>query len=136
MNNVAKKDLPDILKELRHKLNRNQGQFAKDLGVSQQLLSAVETGRIKPSYSFIRILCDKTSLNLKEMLRYAEKESNPEEPTGQGISSRFLSPDENHLLGIYRELPEKKKAKAIYMMMELKAEEKEVPIADPESSSG
>lgn len=50
------------LKATRKEFGFNQQQFAKELGISQTHVSAIESGRENPSKSLLKLICTKFSI--------------------------------------------------------------------------
>ena len=107
-----------FLTKMRKEKGRTQSQFAEDLDVSQQLISLLESDKKKPSPNFIRRLCEKMGLDFKTMIRYAEGSGIHSEGM-QGLQNKFLAPDENYLIYIYRELTQEGKNEAVKLLMDL-----------------
>lgn len=50
-------------------LGFSQGEFAKELGIQQEVLSRWELGKAKPSMKNIRKLAEKFNLDVKELTK-------------------------------------------------------------------
>jgi transcriptional regulator with XRE-family HTH domain len=82
------------IRVVRRKLGINQGEFARQIGLTQAALSSIEVGKSKLTEQNIKLIC--VTFNVNELwLR-----------TGEGEMFGSLSSYENELLDIYRQLTE------------------------------
>lgn len=60
--------MKERIKQIRSKLNMNQGEFARAVNIVQQQLSKYERGENKPSSEFLTVLVDKFNVNINWLL--------------------------------------------------------------------
>ena len=56
-------EIKERFKELRKELNLNQSEFGKRLGVSKDVISNIEIGRVKPKALLIDAICNIFKVN-------------------------------------------------------------------------
>ena len=57
------------IRQQRICLGLSQGEFAKELGIQQEVLSRWELGKAKPSMKNIRKLADKFGIDVRELTK-------------------------------------------------------------------
>ena len=57
------------IRQERISLGLSQGEFAKELGIQQEVLSRWELGKAKPSMKNIRKLAEKFKIEIKELTK-------------------------------------------------------------------
>lgn len=57
------------IRQERISLGLSQGEFAKELGIQQEVLSRWELGKAKPSMKNIRKLAEKFGIEVKELTK-------------------------------------------------------------------
>ncbi|GHT65032.1 hypothetical protein FACS1894110_05970 [Spirochaetia bacterium] len=86
--------MTDRIRAIREKLGINQGEFARQIGLTQAALSRIEVGKSKLTEQNIKLICVTFNVN-EHWLR-----------TGEGEMFGSLSLYEKELLETYRQLTE------------------------------
>jgi transcriptional regulator with XRE-family HTH domain len=139
------KDLGIRLKRIREEKGLNQREFAKEIGISQGMLSGIENGIEKFSERTRKIVCLRFGIENNWLLTgqgpmFTPPKPSPEAILGQG--ERELTPEEQELLEIYDKLtPEIQKEVRNYANEKLELQDfrekagKEAPKQAPEGTT-
>ncbi len=94
------------LKDIRTAKGITQKQLAKACNLSPQCISALETGRNKPTASSLAIIANALQVDLTELLEPSEQIFTDEEQAlGMRATKKVtINPDEDELLYYFREL--------------------------------
>lgn len=87
--------MKDRIKQVRESMKMSQREFGEGLGVSRDVISNIEYGRVDPKDIFIQHLCDRYKVS-EDWLRTGEGEPFTEAP---GASAKA-----NEALKLFREL--------------------------------
>lgn len=66
------------IEELRKNLGMNQEEFAKNLGVSRQTISSIETGKYNPSLELAFEISDFFGKRIEEIFFHERRKANEE----------------------------------------------------------
>jgi transcriptional regulator with XRE-family HTH domain len=86
--------MTDRVRVIRKELGINQGEFARQIGLTQAALSGIELGKSNLTEQSIKLICVTFNVN-EQWLR-----------TGEGEMFGALSPYEKELVELYRQLSE------------------------------
>lgn len=81
--------MKDRIKYVREKLGLSQREFGERLGVSRDVISNVEYGRVQPKDLFIQHLCEKYHVS-EEWLRSGEGTAFTEDPAESAVTAEAM----------------------------------------------